>query len=146
MANTAYLNSIIKDLTDVLWEEHGTGAKYRTTLVGVEYFVDKYADKLTKDDIGCTVTAVIDILKKEELISDATFEQEDFVLKVKFKSCVHLETEKQLLDSNIKIINCPCANIVMHFIDNLIGKYSELVNVDIDQDECTATICMMKSD
>ena len=144
MANTAYLNSIIKDLTDVLWEEHGTGAKYRTTLVGVDYFTDKYGDSLVKDDPADTVTAVIDALKKEELISDAHFDQEDFVLTVKFNNCIHLATEKELLNSGINIINCPCANIVMHFIDRLSGRYSELVKVNLAGDECTATICVMK--
>jgi len=146
MASTEYLNSIIKDLTDVLWEEHGTGAKYRTTLVGVEYFINKYGDRLVKKDISKTVEAVIDALKEENLISDAVFEQEDFVLKVKFKTCAHLETENELLESGIKIINCPCANIVMYFIDILIGKYSELVSIDIENDRCEATICMMKND
>lgn len=146
MVDTAYLNSIIKDLTDALWEEHGTGAKYRTTLVGVEYFADKYGNNLIKGNIGDTVEAVLAALKEEGLINDASFDREDFVLKVKFKSCVHLETEKELLDSGIKIINCPCANIVMHFIDKLIGKYSELVSVVLDNDRCEATICMMMND
>jgi hypothetical protein len=146
MSNSAYLNSIIKDLTDVLWEEHGTGAKYRTTLVGVDYFEHKYGDKLTSTTIEDTVNAVIKALKEEGLINFADFNQHNFVLTLNFNKCIHLAMEQQLLEEGLKIINCPCANVIMHFIDRLIGKFSELVDVKIEGDQCTATICVMKSD
>ncbi len=145
MDNNAYLHSIIRDLTDVLWEEHGTGAKYRTTLVGVDYFDEKYADSLVNDGIVETVEAVIAALKKENLINDAVYEWGEYALKVTFTACSHLNMEKQLLERGINVINCPCANIIMHFVDKLVGKYSELVNVEVGENECTAVICVMKN-
>jgi hypothetical protein len=143
MKSYDYLNSIITDLTDVLWEEHGTGAKYRTTLVGTEYFKNKYGDKLIKNNWRDTLHAVITVLKDEGIITDATYDKEDLVLTIKFNSCLHLETEKQLIKNGINIINCPCANVVMYFIDKVVGRYSELVKVDIENNECIATICIM---
>lgn len=143
MKNCDYLNSIIKDLTDVLWEEHGTGAKYRTTLVGIDYFKEKYGAKLMKSNWLETLDTVLGVLKEEGLIDGATYEQEDFVLTINFSACIHRQMEKQLLDSGQNIINCPCANVVMHFIDQVVGKYSELVKVDFNEDSCIATICVM---
>ena len=65
MKNCDYLNSIIKDLTDVLWEEHGTGAKYRTTLVGIDYFKEKYGAKLMKSNWLETLDTVLGVLKRK---------------------------------------------------------------------------------
>jgi hypothetical protein len=144
MDNNAYLHSIIRDLTDVLWEEHGTGAKYRTTLVGVDYFKEKYADSLVGVGVDETVEAVIDALKKEGLVDNALFERDEYALRVTFTACSHLEMEKQLLNKGINVINCPCANIIMHFVDKLVGKYSELVCVEVGKDKCSAVICVMK--
>lgn len=145
MTNTAYLNSIIKDLTDVLWEEHGTGAKYRTTLVGVNHFIKNYGDKLTATTLDDTLNNVIKALIDEEIICDASFDQQNFVLTLRFNECKHLNMEKQLIQSGLKVINCPCTNIVMHYIDKLVGKFSELVDVQVNLNQCTATVCVMKS-
>lgn len=146
MKNVDYLHSIIKDLTDVLWEEHGRGARYRTTLVGTEYFDKKYGNQLVKETITDTLDEVFKAMKDEEIVADITYDQEDFVLRVNFGSCAHHETEKQLLASGIiNTINCPCANIVMHYVSKITGKYCELSTVDIKENECAATICVMKS-
>ncbi|HHV19662.1 MAG TPA: hypothetical protein GXZ27_12620 [Thermoanaerobacterales bacterium] len=145
MKNNDYLNNIIMDLTDVLWEEHGTGAQYRTTLVGTKYFKNKYGTKLIKENWQDTLHAVVDVLKDEGIINDATYDKQDFVLTIKFNSCVHLETEKQLVENGINIISCPCSNVVMYFIDKVVGKHSELVKVTIENNECVATICIMGS-
>jgi hypothetical protein len=141
--NDDYLNSIIKDLTEVLWEEHGTGARYRTPLVGVDYFQKKYGSQLKKSNWLETLDAVLGALKEEGLIDGASYEREDFILTINFRSCLHRPMEKQLIDNGVNIINCPCANVVMHFVDQLVGKYSELVKVDFNEDGCVATICVM---
>ena len=69
--NSEYLQSIIKDLTGVAWEEHGRGIRNRTTLVGVEYFDKKYGAKLVGQSVEETIDAVIDVLKQEGVIAEA---------------------------------------------------------------------------
>ena len=143
--NREYLQGIIKDLTEVAWEEHGRGIRNRTTLVGVEYFEKKYGAKLVRESVEETLDAVIAILKQEGIFADADYSREDLVLRVSFRSCGHVQTEKQLMDQGvIGVVNCPCGNILMHFIGRCVGKYCELAGVEINDDMCNVTIVMMK--
>ena len=143
MNQNDFLRSLIQDLTDVLYEEHGTGAQYRTTMVGNDFFEKKYGDSLEKGSIEETLLAVIEALKREQIISDGTFERDDYILTLEMRGCVLFETDKQLRSLHGKIINCPCANVSMHFVDKILGKYSELVNIEILENSCRATICLM---
>lgn len=146
MKNENYYLNIIKDLTDVLWEEHGMGIRTRTTLVGVDHFNNKYGDKLKKDNIPETLDAVIAALKEEGVAAEATYDHQDIVLKMKFESCTHLDTDKKLLDEGIlRVVNCPCANVAMHFVGELTGKFCELAGIEIEDNVCTATIVAMRS-
>jgi hypothetical protein len=142
--NSEYLKSIIRDLTEVAWEEHGRGIRNRTTLVGVEYFDEKYGTKPVGQSVEETLGAVVDVLKQEGIISGAEYSLDDVVLKMSFQSCGHLQTEKQLMDQGvIGVVNCPCSNILMHFIGRCTGKYCELAGVEINDEQCNATIVVM---
>jgi len=145
MSNPDYMNSLINDLLEVLWEEHGTGVRYRTTLAGTTYFKEKYGDRLIGKTWRETVEAVLLALKQEGLIAEASLEAEGYLLRVTFRGCRHLETEKLLLDKGIKVPSCQCANVVMYFLDRLEGKYSELATVEVGDNECTAAFCVMGS-
>ncbi len=146
MSNPDYMNSLINDLLEVLWEEHGTGIRYRTTLVGTNYFKEKYGDRLIGKTWRETVEAVLLALKQEGLIAEAAFEAEGYLLSVTFRGCRHLETERLLLGKGVnKVFSCQCANVVMYFLDRLVGKYSELATVQVAGNECTAAFCVMGS-
>ena len=145
MADNEYLHELIKDLTDVLYDEHGIGAKYRMTLVGVQYFEKKYHKRLEKINWEDNLIEILDILKEEKIISDSAYTVEGNVLKVKLYSSIHLTMYKNLLPIHKKIIWSPCINAIMYFIDKQVGKQSEFVNMDINGNECSATIVMMKS-
>jgi hypothetical protein len=145
MNNPDYMNSLINDLLEVLWEEHGTGVRYRTTLVGTTYFKEKYGDRLIGKTWRETVDAVLLALKQEGLIAEAAFESEGYLLRLTFRGCRHLETERLLLGKGMKVFSCQCANVVMYFLDRLVGKYSELATVEVGDNECTANFCVMGS-
>ncbi len=145
MSNPDYMNSLVNDLLEVLWEEHGTGVRYRTPLVGTTYFKEKYEDRLVGKTWRETVEAVLLALKQEGLIAEAAFETEEYLLRVTFRGCRHLETERLLLSKGMKVFSCQCAHVVMCFLDRLVGKYSELATVQVDGNECTATFCVMGS-
>ena len=82
---------------------------------------------------------------KEGLISEAAFEAEEYLLRVRFRDCRHLETERVLLGKGINVFSCQCAHVVMCFLDRLVGKHSELATVEVGDNECTATFCVMGS-
>ena len=145
MSSPDYMNSLINDLLEVLWEEHGTGVRYRTTLVGTTYFKEKYGDRLIGKTWRETVEAVLLALKEEGLIAEAALEAEGYLLRVTFRGCRHLETERLLLGKGIKVPSCQCANVVMYFLDRFVGKYSELATVQVGDNECTAAFCVMGS-
>jgi hypothetical protein len=140
------LYGLIRDLTDVLYEEHGTGAQYRTTLVGVDYFERKYGDTLVRGTVRETLDAVMDALKAEGIVASAEYSGDraaDFILHLTFKSCILQGLDKELLPLHGKIINCPCANVVMHYVDRVLGKYSEFAEMEIVGDGCKAVMCVM---
>lgn len=146
MSSNEFLYGLVRDLTDVLYEEHGTGAQYRTTLVGVDYFEKKYGDTLKRATVRDTLEAVIDALQAEGIVASAEYSFDSaagFILYLTFKSCLLLSTDKELLPLHGKIIDCPCANIAMHYIDCVLAKYSEFAQMDIDGDTCKAVICVM---
>ncbi len=146
MSNPDYMTSLVNDLLEVLWEEHGTGVRYRTPLAGTTYFKEKYGDRLIGKTWRETVEAVILALKQEGLIAEAAFEAEEYLLRVRFRDCRHLETERLLLGKGMNVFSCQCSHVVMYFLDRLVGKYSELATVQVgDNDECTATFCVMGS-
>ena len=146
MSSNEFLYGLVRDLTDVLYEEHGTGAQYRTTLVGVDYFEKKYGGTLKRATVRDTLDAVIDALRAEGIVASADYSVDsaaDFILYLTFKSCILLGTDTELLPLHGKIIDCPCANIVMHYVDSLLGKFSEFAKMEIDKDGCKAVICVM---
>ncbi len=145
MSDPDYLNSLINDLLEVLWEEHGTGVRYRTTLVGTTYFKERYGDRLIGKTWRETVEAVLLALKQEGVIAEAAFEAEGYLLRVTFHGCRHLETERLLLGKGMNVFSCQCAHVVMYFLDRLVGKHSELATVQFGDNECTATFCVMGS-
>ena len=145
MAREAYFQQLIEDLTDVLYDDHGIGAKYRMTLVGVPYFEKKYKERINFDTIEETLKEVYLILKEEEIISDAEYTLDGNVLEVTIHSSVHLPMYKNLLPLHKSIFWSPCINVIMYYIDKLIGKESEFLKMDIDGNTCNATIVLMST-
>ncbi len=145
MSNDKYYSEIVKDLELSFWDERGRGARYRTTLVGVNYFKEKYGSDLADKSWSKTVQNVIDALVKDNIIKNATYDGKGNVLVVEFEGCVHLDVERELAKKNIDPFSCPCANVVMHYIDSLIGANSELVSIELTGDNCKVTIGIVGS-
>lgn len=145
MSKEHYFSEIIKDLELSFWDERGLGARYRTTLVGVNYFKDKYGSSLTGKDWRSTAQNVIDVLIKEGLVKDIEFRGKDHVLKVEFKECLHLEVERGLAAKGVPPFSCPCANVLMYYVDSLLGSASELVSIEIRGNRCMVTFAIVGS-
>ncbi len=145
MNSDKYFTEIVKDLELAFWDERGRGARYRTTLVGVNFFKEKYGDQLKDKSWSKTVDKVIDALVKEGIIGSATYDGKGNVLVLEFKDCAHLTIEKALAEKGIPPYTCPCANAVMHYIDSLIGANSELVSVEIEDNKCVVTLGIVGS-
>ncbi|MDW7738761.1 MAG: hypothetical protein SCJ97_01710 [Bacillota bacterium] len=145
MSSEKYINEIVKDLELAFWDERGRGARYRTTLVGVNYFKEKYGTGPADKSWEKTIDNVIDILIKEDIISKAEYNGKGNELIVEFFDCTHLDVEKGLAEKGIPPFSCPCANLVMHYIDSLIGSNSELVSVDLHDNKCVVTIGIVGS-
>jgi hypothetical protein len=135
-----YLVEIIKDLEQSFWDERGLGARYRTTLVGVEYFKRKYGADLSDKSWRNTLQNVVNVLVKEGIVEKAEFQGSGHVLLLNLQGCIHLSIEKELAEKNIPPFSCPCANVAMHYLDLLIGLNSELVSVELKSDHCAVTI------
>lgn len=136
MSAEQYLTEIIKDLELAFWDERGLGARYRTTLVGVKYFQEKFGKELAGAGWKETVEKVLAALVQEGVIQKGTFEGQGNVLTVEFAGCMHLGIEKSLAEKGIRPFSCPCANVVMSYIDALVGASSELVSIDVKENSC----------
>ena len=145
MSTEKYFSEIIKDLQKSFYDERGRGARYRTTLVGVDYFKEKYGSDLKGNDWTDAVEKVADALKKESIIDKAEFDGKGNVLNVEFYNCIHQDVENSLAKYDIEPFSCPCANLVMHYVDSFTGSNSELVSIDVKDDKCVIVLGIVGS-
>lgn len=145
MIKEQYFTAIVKDLEQAFWDERGLGARYRTTLVGVNYFRNKYGADLLGKGWSETLRHVLDALVREGIVEKAGFKGQGNVLKVEFRGCLHWKIEEELAGKGIPPFSCPCANVVMHYLDSLIGSNSELVSVELEGGRCAVTIGIVGS-
>lgn len=145
MSREQYLIDIVKDLEQSFWDERGLGARYRTTLVGVNYFQRKYGADLLDKSWNKTLQNVLDALMKEGIIEKADFQGRGHVLHLQLQGCLHQSIERELAERDIPPFSCPCANIAMYYLDLLIGSNSELVSVKLNYNQCAVVIGIVGS-
>ena len=144
-----YLNNILADVLKSFWDERGRGARYRTTLIGVDRFVSLNANRHEQNfyDISMVMQNIEAYLESHSIISKLSYNQrQDFseIIDIQIYGCLHLGMERKLFKNGIKEpLACPCANLVMHLMEKSLGLSAELAEIKIgDDDICKLCIAV----
>ncbi|MEM0014708.1 MAG: hypothetical protein QXX81_06740 [Zestosphaera sp.] len=155
-----YFNVLVKGLKKALYEQRGEGSRFRTYLIGRDFFAEKIKGKVREDeDWGEILGKVGETVKELGIAKDMSHSLEfvrEFddlvvgrVIHVSVKGCIHKEIDKELSERKVPPHTfCPIANMVMYIADELKNKgeaASELVMADMTDEGCALTICVFES-
>ncbi|MBF7082502.1 hypothetical protein IT084_05855 [Desulfallas sp. Bu1-1] len=132
-----YLNDILADTLKSFWDERGRGARYRTTLIGIDRYIKLNENSFIHKSENC-LTAMQNVktyLEGHGIILSMSYNQrQDFseVLDVEIHGCLHLGMESKLLENGVEEpLACPCANLIMYLIEQTQGLTTELADIKI---------------
>ncbi|MGE5572297.1 MAG: hypothetical protein ACM3ZU_04640 [Bacteroidota bacterium] len=141
-----YANEIIFGVIKAFWDERGLGARFRLYCVGKGYFLDKL--ELRGETSGRLETLVPEIsrgLKSGGMAEELSVKREENnVLSVKVRGCIHRPVEEKLLASGIAPFFCPCTNLVMALAEETLGMAAEQACIEVRGDECTAKVVLFR--
>ena len=152
-----YLNDLIFDLERNFWIERGGGTRFRTCMIGWEYF-GAHEERLASAESveGCT-NAVRQLLVDDNVVRDflcvedeasmlegsETFSQVH-TIELRVEGCAHLSVEKRLLEKKVAPYVCPCANAFSYSVRKALGLWTELSSISIDGDLCRVKLVALK--
>lgn len=131
-----YANSLVYDLQKAFWDERGKGARFRTTIVGREYFTSKFLPLIKSDDIGEILKVIENTLQDEGIASKVSYSVEDRLLRVSLESCIHRAVEERMIAQGIEPFTCVPANLVVLAIEEKLGQPVELAEIKLEEGSC----------
>jgi hypothetical protein len=132
----AYANSLIFELEKAFYDERGKGARFRTTLVGQQYFQEKCAPCLLSDKIEDIADAVKQALLSDTLAEDFAVKVEDRLLRVHVEGCAHRSVEMRMLAHGVQPFTCMPANILAMALESRLNKPVELAEIKLEGCGC----------
>lgn len=141
-----YANQVIFDVLKAFWDERGLGARFRLYNVGKEHFLGR--PRLSERDCTDLGGAVAEVAR--ELAADGVAEgvsverSEENVLTINVKRCIHRPVEDKLMGAGVSPFFCPCTNLVMALAEHALGVATEQACIEVEGDECRATIVLFK--
>jgi len=137
-----YANSIIFDLEKAFWDERGKGARFRVTTVGREYLRDKVLKQIKGKSLEDIISTIGRILQEEGIAENVSFKQDEQLLHVQVKGCLHQSVEKKMLEHGVEPFTCIPANILALAIDEVLGRPVELSEVKIQDETCQVLLVL----
>ena len=131
-----YANSLVYDLQKAFWDERGKGARFRTTTVGREYFINKFLPLIKSTDLDEILNVIQKTLQEERIAAKVTYSKEDRLLRVSVEGCVHREVEKRLLGDDIEPFTCVPANLIVLAIEEKLNQPVELAEIKLEDGVC----------
>src|SRR4030043_2303577 len=86
-----YLNGLMYELEKAFWDERGRGARFRMTTVGQAYYQDRVRPLLQSPELEHILKTVQDVLLKEGITANVSYEQDGRLLRVRVDRCLHLQ-------------------------------------------------------
>jgi hypothetical protein len=139
-----YANSIIFDLEKAFWDERGKGARFRVTTIGREYLRDKCLKQVKGKSLEDIISTIGQILQEEGIAENVTYEQDEHLLHVQVKGCLHQPVEKKMLEHGVEPFTCIPANILALAIDEILGRPVELSEVRIEGGTCQILLVLFE--
>jgi hypothetical protein len=131
-----YVNSIVYDLQKAFWDERGRGARFRTTKVGHDYFMDKCLPRITTRKVEPIVETIEQILVEEGIVVDTSHDVDGRLLRLRIQGCLHEQVEQRFVAKGVEPFTCIPANLVVLAIEETLDRPVELAEIKIEDGAC----------
>ena len=140
-----YVNSIVYDLEKAFWDERGKGARFRTTTVGRDYFLDKCLPKIKTREVEPIIEVVEQVLREEGIVKAVSHELDGKLLRLSVQGCLHEAVEQRLVDKGVEPFTCVPANLVVLAIEETLDRPVELAEIKVEAGECHMLLALFES-
>ncbi len=137
-----YANNVIYDLQKAFWDERGRGARFRTTTVGREYFLEKCLSLIQSAELDHIIQTINEVLKDENIAEAASYSMEDRLLRVQVEGCIHLQVEEKLIAHGVEPFTCVPANLFALAIEEKLDRPVELAEVKLEDEACNILLVL----
>lgn len=131
-----YANSLMFEMQKAFWDERGKGARFRMTTVGREFYKAEVLPLLNTSEVGQIIEIVGNVFKEKGIVSQVTYSQEDRLLRVSIKGCLHRSIEEKMMAKDIEPFTCIPANLIVLAIEEKLDRPVELAEIKVEEGAC----------
>jgi hypothetical protein len=131
-----YVNHMMYELEKAFWDERGRGARFRTTTVGRGFFKEKCRPLLQSTDLEQILQTIQEVLQREGIATQLTYNSEERMLRVQIKGCVHRPVEEKMIAFGIEPFTCLPVNLIVLAIEELWDRPVELAEIKLEEGAC----------
>jgi hypothetical protein len=139
-----YVNVLMYELEKAFWDERGKGARFRMTTIGQEYFKAKVLPLLKTSEIKEILATVKEILENEGIVTDISYSQEERLLRIQIKGCIHRQVEERMLEKQIEPFTCVPANLIVLAIEEKMDIPVELAEIKVEEGVCQLLLVLFE--
>jgi hypothetical protein len=140
-----YVNGIVYDLQKAFWDERGKGARFRTTTVGRDYFLDKCLPRIESREVEPIIETIEQVLREEGLVAGVSHEIDGKLLRLEVQGCLHEAVEQALLAKGVEPFTCIPANLVVLAIEETLDRPVELAEIKVEDGVCHMLLALFDS-
>ena len=140
-----YVNSIVYDLQKAFWDERGKGARFRTTTIGRDYFLDKCLPRIEAREVEPIIDTVEQVMREEGIVAEISHEIDGQLLRLEVQGCLHEAVEGALLAKGVEPFTCIPANLVVLAIEELLDRPVELAEIKVEDGACHMLLALFES-
>jgi hypothetical protein len=140
-----YVNSIVYDLQKAFWDERGKGARFRTTTVGRDYFLEKCLPRIESQEVESIVQTIERVLREEGIVTTVSHEVDGRLLWLKVQGCLHEKVEHGLVAKGVEPFTCIPANLVVLAIEETLDRPVELAEIKVEDGACHLLLVAFES-
>lgn len=123
-------DKLLFETQKAFYDERGKGARYRMTLVGVEFIENELGDK------AYDIEVLSSWMKEKGFFDDIEITQDEFTFKANVKNCCLKGIRDSFDERGMQPLSCPIGNMFMNAIEKENDLSPELLPIDIDGDIC----------
>ena len=131
-----YVNNLMYELEKAFWDERGKGARFRTTMIGKQYYTDKVLPLLKSNEVEHILQTIDEVLQSEGIAAKVSYDVEERLLRVQVKGCIHRQVEERMLEKDIEPFTCVPANLIALAIEEKLEVPVELAEIKMSEGAC----------
>ena len=137
-----YVNNLMFEMEKAFYDERGKGARFRMTTVGREFYQEKIRPAIETAEIDHIVKVVEEALKEAGIASKVDFLNEERLLRVSVKGCIHRRVEEKMLERGVEPFTCIPANLVAMAVEEKLNRPVELAEVKLEDGACSILLVL----